>query len=410
MLNHLSNEGLSPLHYSIINQSTSVFKLLLNNGSDVCLCAITKDYGRLSPLALAMEHHQLSMMHLLLELGVSDPDNKVFHGAFLANDVDTVSLMLQFKSSHDFGKCINIQEWAALTSREKSQPFLVKGIKCDNDVVCKLSVVPVCVNWQGLSILREVTIECLCQASFIWNPVISSMDRSFALCTITKVDISVNSFTQFPGCLLSLPSLVILNASCNLISRLPEVDYEHDMIFCSPALEELNLQNNRLTLLPSYIFHFPVLRFLDVSENKLKELPSDFWLAPSLLTLDLAKNMLIQLPVVSNLAPTSSVSVMGELSTSGDSLPDMYSRLCISHYSRLCVSQSSEAPRDTCCIEDSLCLYKEHVGDGIEYEFPDGSFCESNTLQHVNKWSSFIKVCAMCVVCVVSNILWFLLE
>ena len=64
----------------------------------------------------------------------------------------------------------------------------------------------------------------------------------------------------------------------------------------SPLLDELELQRNELTSVPSCVFDLPNLKVLNLSRNKLKELPLKIWTAPSLKDVLLQDNELTCLP------------------------------------------------------------------------------------------------------------------
>ena len=68
-------------------------------------------------------------------------------------------------------------------------------------------------------------------------------------------------------------------------------------LYNCPWLEEVQLQDNRLTSLPAAVFTLESLSSLDVSNNKLQSLPFAVWDAPALKELNLAFNLLTELPV-----------------------------------------------------------------------------------------------------------------
>ena len=84
---------------------------------------------------------------------------------------------------------------------------------------------------------------------------------------LTDLDLSHNFLEAFPPALCSLPSLMELNLSHNLIGTV-SVSTE----LCTrglPLLETLLLQGNRLTSLPACVAGLRRLERLDLSENKL---------------------------------------------------------------------------------------------------------------------------------------------
>nr|KAG5713801.1 hypothetical protein BaRGS_024428 [Batillaria attramentaria] len=257
--------------------------------------AVLKDVT-MTPLTFAFEHHDLDIMKLLLEAGAEDAENRVLQGAFMAHDQDVVSLLLQFKAVRDLGRALNKTEMWRLAGYSGGGGTLERTKSGEAELRPKFLASAVAIQWQGLMTLLQVDMDCVAEASRRLNPALKALDDAVALCAITKVDISGNSFQTFPAALLTLPSLVVVNASKNKIAAMPEEDDPLTMSFMCPVLEELHLQQNKLTALPVYIFRFPALKFLDASHNKISELPSEMWLAPSVVTLDLSHNLLVKLP------------------------------------------------------------------------------------------------------------------
>ena len=325
-------------------------------------------------------------MRLLLETGVEDTNNLVLQGAFMSNDVDVVALLLQFKSVKDTGHGINKSELLRLLghgelTRSGSMERQGPG---DGDNRPRSLVTAVAIQWQNLRALYEMQVECLVGASLRLNPALRNKDFALALCAITKVDISGNSFQKFPGCLLMMPSLVVLNASKNSIVEMPEEEDRLSISFMCPVLEELHLQENKLSIIPAYVFHFPALKYLDVSFNSIRELPPDLWLAPSLISLDLTRNVLGKLPVFSkdNSLPRkmsvskrlSGVSFTGSVGVRRE-------------------SQSMAASVTSSDLEVNASVFDYSV-DNVEAAGAvlTESNVTSNEVIHINKWSSSLKV------------------
>ena len=380
MLNHRSNKGLSPLHYAIKKHHPSIVHILLSHGADSGQIALLKD-RTVSPLALAFEHHELEIMELLLESGVEDTDNQVLQGAFMSQDLDVVSLLLQFKSVRDSTHGINKSELWRLSGHSgyvRGGTLKRPGLGEEDTLRPTSLASAVAIQWQGLNALYEIKEDCLTKASLRLNPAIRNLDAAVALCTITKVDISGNSFRMFPEHLLMLPSLVVLNASKNTIDKMPEEDDQLSISFMCPALEELHLQENKLASIPAYVFRFPTLKYLDVSFNHIKELPPEMWLAPSLNTLDLTRNLLTKLPLFSK---DSSIPQR----TLGTSIGSFISYNRGESLSASVVNGSSDVEENMNVPDDSV----DSVGG--ETLLVRGDFT-TNEIVHVNRWSHSLKV------------------
>ncbi|XP_076455660.1 LOW QUALITY PROTEIN: leucine-rich repeat serine/threonine-protein kinase 1-like [Babylonia areolata] len=376
LLNHRSNEGLSPLHYAIKNHHLGIVQTLIQAGVDVRLEAALQDRN-VSPLAFAFEHQELAVMRLLLEVGVEDDNNHILQGAFMCQDNDVIALLLQFKSVRDPVHGIKRSDLWRLSGQGdvKKSGSLERGV--EGDIRPKSLALAVAIQWQGLGALHQIDADCLISASLRLNPTLGNLEPSTALCCITKVDISGNSFRQFPECLLMLPSLVVLNASKNSIVEMPEEDEALPVTFGCPSLEELHLQENKFQSLPAYVFRFPALKYLDLSFNNLKELPPDMWLAPSLITLNLTRNSLTKLPLFSK-----ELSIPRKMSSakrmSGASLGGAGG-----------VSQSDTPSVCSFDMEGSGSVYDDSM-DNV-----DIFMCSSvttNEVVHVNRWSSSLKV------------------
>ncbi|XP_070186120.1 leucine-rich repeat serine/threonine-protein kinase 1-like isoform X2 [Littorina saxatilis] len=387
LLNIKSNKGLSPLHSAIKNHHPNIARTLLHHDADTRQTATLKD-RTVSPLAFAFEHHELDVMKLLLEMGVDDSENQVLQGAFMSQDMDVIALLLQFKSVKDTARGINKSEmWrlAGNTGSYRRGMSMERSAPGEEDVRPKTLASPVSVQWQGLSALYQIQSECLVQASLRLNPTIRGMEPAVALCAITKVDISGNAFRALPECLLALPSLVVLNASKNTIVDMPEEDDQLSASFMCPALEELHLQENKLSTLPAYVFRFPALKYLDMSFNCLKELPPDMWLAPALVTLNLTRNLLNKLPlfpkgtsiprkmsVVKRVSATSlGGSVVGGRPDGQHSASASVSSFDVEVNTNVFDDSVDSADRSTLLIEANV---------------------TTNEVLHINKWNTTLKV------------------
>lgn len=301
-LDSISKEGLTPLHYAIKHRHQPVVSLLLNHGADPDQ-PLTYNDSILSPLIFSYLQFETDIMKLLLQSGATDDDNSIICAAFMSQDKLIVSLLLQFRSVLDTEKGFNKSEMRQLITQNDSnaetQTALEGTLSSASTDSIKCWPLPVALLWNGIGSLYELDNDILVEASRRLNPSIRHLNPAVALCAITKIDISSNSFQIFPMNILSLPSLVMLNISKNNISEIPEPMINLVNNHLCPMLEEFHLKRNKLSRLPGFIFLFPALQFLDVSDNKLIQLPPEMWTAPALVTLNLSGNQLSSLPLIS---------------------------------------------------------------------------------------------------------------
>lgn len=188
--------------------------------------------------------------------------------------------------------------------------------------------------------LSSVHPQWIVDAAKRINPQVASANVGLhpVLKTITRLDLSGNSLTKLPLIIFQLPSLRILNLSENALGTLPslhngkvktangnggtsnnpkkyhscdnitdrviqeedeeEVDFTYaESSWNCPHLEEIEIQRNSLTTLPTCIFQLPMLKFLNASYNDIDSVPFAMWFAPMLKTLDLKGNYLKLLPL-----------------------------------------------------------------------------------------------------------------
>lgn len=171
---------------------------------------------------------------------------------------------------------------------------------------------PTMINWHNQKCgLSEIKLQWLIDAALNLNPKLKQNPRSYdiALFSITRLDISNNSLTSVPFGVFQLRSLKHLNLSQNKIQELPAPEpvesgkrpfrrknRKEQSCYTCPVLEELYLQENRLSQIPEMIFKLPCLVTLVIANNKLQELPYEMWLAPKLKELNASFNLLKDLP------------------------------------------------------------------------------------------------------------------
>ena len=100
---------------------------------------------------------------------------------------------------------------------------------------------------------------------------------------VFKLDLQYNKLRIIPGCLLRLPSLGELNLAHNRLEELPEV------LEWSPYLTVLDLSDNQLSSLPSKVVA-PSIRSLNIANNKFLTVPCCISSFTTLHSLNLSSN------------------------------------------------------------------------------------------------------------------------
>ena len=173
--------------------------------------------------------------------------------------------------------------------------------------------VAVVLGWQTME-LDQIYPEWLSEAALAHNEHRNLLGRGrsieeLSLWAITRVDLSGNNLEKLIPDITCLPSLHILNVSSNRISQLPGTvagrDSEGEIAWTCHVLEELNVQGNVLTTLPSGIFSLPSLQKLNASHNTLTDVPSGAWACECLVELNLSYNNFEKLDIVPDLGEAS---------------------------------------------------------------------------------------------------------
>ena len=111
---------------------------------------------------------------------------------------------------------------------------------------------------------------------------------------VTHIDLSLTMTDSLPKELFKLHSIISLNLSNNLLTKLPFAELSENLM--RPGqLSDLNLSNNRLDVLPIEIFYLPNLKNLDVSGNPLTSLPDMWWLSKNLVKFNASKTQITEL-------------------------------------------------------------------------------------------------------------------
>ncbi|KAK3593623.1 hypothetical protein CHS0354_025515 [Potamilus streckersoni] len=292
------NYKLSCIYSAVKNKHHDIVDMIIARKVDINILAREGDQEFSALLMVACQNEDIIMMDKLLQNNALDEKNIVLQEA-VRDHPNCVLPLLKYRSSLDKHFSINrgvTRQSSGSDSRNFSEDESEDFHLGSSDSQTKLNprVHAVNVRWQNLQVLATVEKAWLTYTGYHHNKKITHLDDQFALSAITRVDVSGNCLSMFPAVLFELPSLYTLNVSKNRITDFPR--QEMCSIKCK-SLEDLDLRNNRLITLPSYIFtEIPTLKVLNASSNCLQELPSTIWLADALATLDVSKNQLTRLP------------------------------------------------------------------------------------------------------------------
>lgn len=271
-------------HHALFLGKVEIAELLLNNGSNIEQ-EFDDGEANYTPFVYACAFSSEKMVNILIKTGAVDKDHI---GLGMAIDKD----------------------------RENIVHILLKnGVWEDEDgkVVVAASEVslaakPVFINWSYRN-LKFVTEGWIFHAGYSCNMHIEqklSNDPGLRLKIFTSINLSNNKLENLPPVLFQLPSLKYLNLAHNKLKSLPgtsDLGIE-PMLFSDnwncPSLEELELQDNVLTLPPKVLFTMPLLQSINLGYNKINVLPFDMWIAPRLKSLILEHNCLTELPCFSD--------------------------------------------------------------------------------------------------------------
>ena len=412
----LDLDGCTPLHLAVkgngLNGYHQVAQLLLENGAKPNKPIISPS-GNSTALMEACISGDVAMMDLLLKHKAQDTDLKVLSAAVLSQHDSMAGTLLKFKSFRDSEYKINKQ---AVIMHHCGQ--LQATTDTYDSSSSTFPSTATAVNWHALR-LNKTEATWLQEAALLQNSHLRSSHADLALFAITRIDISNNSLTVLPKEMFTLKSLRLLNVSENQLSSLPGSssstegavvvygmgdgggqpgepsqtrtnNFQWDL----PVLEEVQLNKNKLKVLPPFLFRLPSLKRLNASQNELERLPFEVWLAPSLLELNLSRNSLRELPVNSDhcqpLSETSSLDGSVDLNvedqvSSNCSVPSTPKKGSFSTSHGSSSTGSGSGGNGT------------GEGDGIIQEEPPGLVSPARTytessVDHINYWEDKLRV------------------
>lgn len=155
------------------------------------------------------------------------------------------------------------------------------------------------------NLLRSVPVELFCLQNVVKIdisknsieelPEVSESQPGGWRCNNLKLlYVNNNKLSSLPTSLWHLPCLQRLRADSNKLTSLFTKEVEIDSPFC--PLTDLIIQYNQLESIPIFIFLLPKISKVNLSHNQLVSLPGIMWESSSLEDLDLSHNNLVNLP------------------------------------------------------------------------------------------------------------------
>lgn len=168
-----------------------------------------------------------------------------------------------------------------------------------------------------LPVLRSVTIEaCSITRRQALGPDLA-LDVLGRCKSLEELTLGGCELRHVPNWLSGLQQVTALRLHGNYLQDLPSVQ---PLLGLPAALQQLDLTDNRLRVLPDGIEQLSSLTQLVLDSNYLTSLPATIWELPELVELSVRENMLSELPQCS-----SSSKVPGDASSSRTSCCDSYS-------------------------------------------------------------------------------------
>ena len=315
-----------------------IAELLLKFGANANK-PILSPSGNISPLMCACLHENTRMVDILLKHGAKDADNKVLSQAISVQNDDVIGVFLKSKNHVDSATRVNAPKLHELFHMSRANVMSQSWCNSTINLRHVWPSVSVLLDWRGLGLL-SLNVSWLIEACKQHNRRLPKAKLSMsiddlALFAITRIDVSDNELTKLPLEMFKLPSLRSLTAANNHIDWIPgcainvprscsclasilrpnrKSDKPRDVTPCSskcvhvtanresqqvlnelwdcPLLEELNLQGNALSTIPTALCRLPMLRKVNLSLNKISSIPSDIWQSASLIELNLSHNEL----------------------------------------------------------------------------------------------------------------------
>ena len=152
----------------------------------------------------------------------------------------------------------------------------------------------------GFSGMREMSdqlaqLNNLQQLILTYNGLESLPEELGVLTKLKMLDVSHNRLSRLPSSLYNLTDVQTMQLGDNqlTVNSFPPADLDKEMF---PNLQHINLVNNQLTELPSFVYHCAVLAEIVASDNEITCLSESVCQLTALKQLDLKRNKLTVLP------------------------------------------------------------------------------------------------------------------
>ena len=126
--------------------------------------------------------------------------------------------------------------------------------------------------------------------------------ESTALCgwecgELEELNFSHNNLAKLPGCVWVLPKLKTIHCHTNhLTTLLPEDKGFNFHSVLSTSMTKINFSQNKLDIIPRFVFELPNLKTALFQHNLLQSIPETIWTCESLQDLDVSHNKITSLP------------------------------------------------------------------------------------------------------------------
>lgn len=135
---------------------------------------------------------------------------------------------------------------------------------------------------------------------------LTSLPNELEQCvSLTSLELAENDLPAIPDCVFRCPKLESIGLSWNSITQ-----FSDGVALCRDRLEDLDLSNNQITILPDTIGDYSALCSLNLSSNALTSIPSSIGRCQCLRELIISETLLTTLPSRSGNALHFNISIL----------------------------------------------------------------------------------------------------